>query len=194
MIRKHVSAADHPEAGLAYGWMMLCLYFGMAALIWVTWTYAYDSFLGIIINPYITAGDVSLQTAHATEWNVNFMRYAVPIILLFGFVFAVNWAIYKSGGGMATFSTFWWGFLAFCICCVTGLILSFLGGYFIEILHEQAITLPGHDSDFAVQTQGNVYWYINLFYFVCYCIPILGAVIFGQSVVKRVRVSGYGFR
>jgi hypothetical protein len=185
---------EDTDSALAYGMMMIFLYFGFAALIWISWTVVYDMFLGVIINPYIVAGSVSVQTAHATEWNVNFIRYAIPIILLFGFVFAINWAIYKSGGGIATFTTFWWGFIAFLICCVCGLFLAFWGGYFIDVMHEQAITLPGHDSSFALNSEWLVYWYINAYYLVCYVIPVLGAVIFGQSIVKRVRASQYSYR
>jgi hypothetical protein len=181
------------EEALAYGWMMIALYLFMSVLIWLSWTYAYDLFLGSVINPYIMAGSVSVQTAHATSWNVNFIRYAVPIFLLFGFVFSINWAIYKSGGGMATYSTFWYGFLAFVIFCVAGLLMSFWGGYMIDTLHEKAITMPGHDSNFAVQTQWMVYWFINYYFLVMYCIPIMGAIIFGQSIVKRVRMSQYNF-
>jgi hypothetical protein len=179
------------EAGLAYGAMMVGLYLIMGALIWLSWTYAYDLVLGSTINPMIAAGEVSEQTAAATSWNVNFIRYAPPIILLFGFCFAINWAIYRSGGGPTTFSTFWWGFLAFFLFCVIGLIMSFWGGYLIDIVHEKSVDWPGQDSDFADNSLWTVYWFINLYYFICYCIPVLGAIIFGQSLVKRVRVSGY---
>lgn len=189
-----VKQENDMESGLAFGWMMVCLYFGMAILIWISWTYVYDLFLGTTINPAITAGSISVQTANATGWNVNFIRYAVPIILLFGFTFAINWAIFKSGGGAITFTTFWWGFLAFIIFCVAGLLMSFWGGTFIDIMHEKAITMPGHDSDFSNNSQWMVYWFINLYYLIMYCIPILGAVIFGQSIVKRVRTSSYTYR
>ena len=182
------------DAGLAYGAMMVGLYLIMGALIWLSWTFAYDLVLGSTINPMIAAGEVSEQTAAATGWNVNFIRYAPPIILLFGFCFAINWAIYRSGGGPTTFSTFWWGFVAFFLFCVVGLIMSFWGGYLIDMIHDESTDWPGQDSDFADGSLWLVYWFINMYYFVCYCIPVLGAVIFGQSLVKRVRVSGYGSR
>ena len=187
------------DSGLAYGYMMIMLYFGMAVAIWVCWGFIYDNFLVMTINPTIVAGDVTVQTASATEWNVNFIRYAVPIILLFGFVFSINWAIYKSGGGMATFSTFWWGFLVFVIFCVAGLIMSFWGGFFLDSIIEETSTLPHQchgtgDTGIGCQMQQDIYWFINLYYLVCYIIPVLGAVIFGQSIVKRVRMSQYDYR
>lgn len=179
------------DSGIAYGAMMVALYLIIGVLIWLSWTYAYDLVLGSTINPMIAAGQVSEQTAAATAWDVNFIRYAPPIMLLFGFCFAINWAIYRSGGGPTTFSTFWWGFVAFLLFCVVGLILTFFGGYLIDYIHEDSASWPGQDSNFANDSLWTVYWFINCYYFVCYCIPVLGAIIFGQSLVKRVRMSGY---
>lgn len=181
------------DTGLAYGYMMIMLYFGMAVAIWVSWTAVYDSFLGTIINPYIVQGLVSLQTSNVTAWNVNFIRFAVPIFLLFGFVFAINWSIYKSGGGMATFSTFWWGFLTFIIFCVGGLVMGFWGGYLLDTVVEESNHLPYQNTPMAATMQTDINWFINLFYFICYLIPVIGAVIFGQSIVKRVRMSTYSY-
>lgn len=87
------------EEAIAYGWMMLCLYFGAAVLIWLSWAYVYNEFLTVMINPDIEAGKLSLQTVNSISWNVNVFRYAPPIILLFGFIFGVNRAITKRSGG-----------------------------------------------------------------------------------------------
>lgn len=86
------------ESGLAYGWMMLMLYFGVGVAIWLSYSYVFNIFLGSTINPSIIAGEVSVQTAQATAWNVNVMRYAPPIMLLFGFIYGANRAIFKRGG------------------------------------------------------------------------------------------------
>jgi hypothetical protein len=182
------------DEGLAYGAMMIFLYLGAAILFWGAWSFTYDLFLTSTINPAITAGEVSLQTANAVGWNVNFIRYAPPIILLFGFVFAVNFAIFKSGGGSVSFTTFYWGFLVFIIACVSGLIMSYFGGWFLDTMLTMAITLPGHDSHFAENSQDQVWWFVNMYYLIMYCIPVLGAVIWGQSIVKRVRTSTYTYR
>jgi hypothetical protein len=95
---------------------------------------------------------------------------------------------------MAEFNTFWFGFLTFIICCVIAIVMSFYGGGFIDMLHDKQKDMPGHDSDFAEATEDQVYFFINLYYFVMYCIPVLGALIWGQAIIKRVRQSQYTWR
>lgn len=95
---------------------------------------------------------------------------------------------------MAEFNTFYWGFLAFVICCVCAFVMSWSGGYLIDKLHEDSSTFPGHDSNFAQQTQGQIYFYINLYYLIMYILPVLGAIIWGQAIIKRVRQSAYQYR
>jgi hypothetical protein len=86
------------EDGLAYGYMMILLYFGAGVLIWLSWSVVFNMFLASVINPTIVEGGISVQTAQATAWNVNVFRYAPPIMLLFGFIYGVNRAIFKRGG------------------------------------------------------------------------------------------------
>jgi hypothetical protein len=182
------------DSGLAYGWTMLMLYFGAAIFTWMAYGTLYDTLLTVLINPAITTGSVSLQTANAVAWNVNILRYCVPVILVFGFVFAINWAVYKTGGGMATYSTFWWGFLAFVIFTVAGLIMAYFGGYIIDLFTGSiAQTLPYQNTPLATQMQQDIYWFINLYYLACDIMPVLGAAIWGQSIVKRVRTGAYSF-
>lgn len=95
---------------------------------------------------------------------------------------------------MAEFTTFYWGFLFFLLCCGVGLIMAFFGGQFIDMMINKQSDFPGHDSSFALQSENQVYWFVNLYYAVTYFIPILGAIIFGQSVIKRVRQSAYTWR
>jgi hypothetical protein len=188
-----IANVDNSSA-LSYGWMMIMLYFGGAILIWMTYSTLYDTMLVQLINPYISDGMVSLQTANALAWNVNILRYCVPVVLVFGFVFAINWAIYKTGGGLATFSTFWWGFLAFAIFTVGGLLMAFWGGYFIDLMHDHVSqTLPYQDTPMATTMQRDIYWFINLYYLACDCMPVIGAAIWGQSIVKRVRTGAYSY-
>ena len=82
------------EAGLSYGFMMLILYFGAAILIWFCWTAFIDILMVTTINPRIAAGTMSLQAVNAGNWNVNIIKFAVPLILIAGFIYAVNRAIY----------------------------------------------------------------------------------------------------
>jgi hypothetical protein len=172
--------------------MMLMLYFAGAIVIWMAYGTVYDNLLVMVINPHISDGSLTLQTANAVGWNVNILRYCVPVILVFGFVFAINWAIYKTGGGLATFSTFWWGFLAFIIFTVGGLIMAFFGGMILDLFTNQiAQTLPYQNTPMAAYMQQDIYWFINFYYLACDVMPVLGAAIWGQSIVKRVRTGAY---
>ena len=87
------------ELALSYGFMMIALYFGVAVLIWGCWVWVYDILLGTMINPSIVSYDLSMQTRNAIDWNVNVLRYAPPLILILGFIFAANRAAYKKQGG-----------------------------------------------------------------------------------------------
>jgi hypothetical protein len=82
------------EEGLALGWMMLLLYFGAAIVIWFCWTAFVDILMVTTINPRIVAGTMSLQAVNAGNWTVNIIKFAVPLILIAGFIYAVNRAIY----------------------------------------------------------------------------------------------------
>jgi len=95
---------------------------------------------------------------------------------------------------MADMGTFWYGFLAFILCCAVGLTLSWSGGYVIDTIHEKMLDAPGHDSDFATANESNVYWAINMYYLIMYGVPVIGAIIFGQSIVKRVRKDQFTYR
>jgi hypothetical protein len=88
---------DNDDA-LAYGYMMILLYLIAGVMIWLCWSVVFNMFLGAAINPSIVSGTVSVQTAQATAFNVNVLRYAPPIILMFGFMYGVNRAIFKRGG------------------------------------------------------------------------------------------------
>ena len=88
--------SDNSE-GLAYGWMMLLLYFGAAIAIWFAWTYMYDLMLTTTVNPAISAGTMSVQAVNAGKFNVNVVKFAPPLFLILGFIYAVNRAIYAKG-------------------------------------------------------------------------------------------------
>ncbi len=85
------------ENSLSYGWMMLLLYFGGAALIWLVWTGLIDLLSVLVINPRIVAGTMSLQAVNAGQFCVNVIKFGIPPILIFGFIYAVNRAIYAKG-------------------------------------------------------------------------------------------------
>lgn len=87
------------DEGIAYGYFMLLLYLFSGIFIWMCWSYVFNSVLGSVINPDIAAGGISLQTRNAVNWSVDFFRYAPPVMLLAGFVWATNRAIFKRNTG-----------------------------------------------------------------------------------------------
>ena len=87
------------ESGLAFGYLMLLMYFGASIMIVLSWAYVINIINTEVVNPMAEEGTVSIQTMNATEWNVNVIRYAPVPILLFGFVWGVNRGIFKRSTG-----------------------------------------------------------------------------------------------
>jgi hypothetical protein len=80
------------------------------------------------------------------------------------------------------------------IFTVAGLIMAYFGGYIIDLFTGSiAQTLPYQNTPLATQMQQDIYWFINLYYLACDIMPVLGAAIWGQSIVKRVRTGAYSF-
>ena len=73
--------------------------------------------------------------------------------------------------------------------------MSYFGGKVIDDVHEWKVQHPleGDNSDFYKNTNGQVYFFINLFYVLMYIIPVLGAAIFAQSIIKKVRSDRYNY-
>lgn len=182
---------NNESGNVAYGWFMIVAYLIMAGLLWLAWSQVVDTILAVAINPMIADGEMSLQTANAIGWGVNFIRYCIPVILLAIFMFSVNYAIVTSGGGGYDPGAMWMGILAFFICTMAGILLAFGGGLLIDQLHAASSDLPYENSPTAVAMRGDLYFFINLFFFVCYCCPVLGTVLMFQSVVRRERGSAY---
>jgi hypothetical protein len=68
--------------------------------------------------------------------------------------------------------------------------MSFAGGTLIDILTmgETGQTLLNNSqvsADFKASQVGTMFWFINLYYFLCYAIPLLGIAIFIQSILPR---------
>jgi len=96
---------------------------------------------------------------------------------------------------MASFDTFWSGLLSFFIFATVGLVLTFvIGGILIDSLYEVGVDLPHGDEAVYLAMQGQLPWFMNLYYLVGIGSSILGAIIFGQSIVKRVRRDKYTYR
>jgi hypothetical protein len=183
------------ESGLAYGFGMIFLYLISAVLLWMGWAEIYDTFLAAAINPALASGSLSLQTANAISWNVNIIRYCIPVVLIFGLIFAVNYAVYKTGGNEASFQSFYLGFLVFLIFTIGALFMAFFGGMIIDVFtNHVAQTLPMQNTPMATQMQQDLFWFVNLYYLVCDLLPVLGGAIWGQSILKKVRTGVYQYR
>lgn len=87
------------DEGLAYGYMMLLLYFAASIMIVLTWGYVINIINDNAANPMIEDGKISVQTANATAYQANMIRYAPVPILLMGFIWGVNRGIFKRSTG-----------------------------------------------------------------------------------------------
>lgn len=106
---------------------------------------------------------------------------------------------------MASFATFWRGFLVLIIFCLVGFVLSYFGGKFMDTFlsrYEEAgyltqnVEHPSTMSDFYNHTtkMGDYKVYLNLYYLFCYFFPIMGCVLFYQSIVKNTRQEQIVYR
>jgi hypothetical protein len=102
-----------------------------------------------------------------------------------------------------SFQQFMVGFSLFLVAILTGVIMSWCGGMLIDGFYSNS--LNGHalvpDSVIAYAASpvyndmsglGTTVYYVNLFYFLCYLLPILGVVLFYQALVKYQSAEYYG--
>ena len=98
---------------------------------------------------------------------------------------------------MASYSVFWAGFVIFIVFAVNAYVVSFFGGFFIDSMfgvdEDELEDLPGYDNPTAVamREDGMIWFFVNFFYFLMYAWPILGGIIWGQSILKRGGNSQY---
>jgi hypothetical protein len=78
---------------------MLLAYFLASIMIILAWGYIFNEVNTSVVNPMISEGTVSLQTANATAWNVNIIRYAPVPVLLLGAIWGYNRGIFKRSSG-----------------------------------------------------------------------------------------------
>lgn len=82
------------------------------------------------------------------------------------------------------------------VCITLGILMSFAGGSMIDSLTMgstgQLLTNNSHVSPgFQAAQTSTMYWFINLYYFLCYAIPLLGIAIFIQSILPRTSGDRY---
>ena len=87
-----------------------------------------------VANDDITAGTMSEQTANALEFNKQMGMY-LPVLIIIG---AFVWSMIRGIGGRgdfaggATYQAFYTGWVILVLCCMTGFLMSFLGGMIID--------------------------------------------------------------
>lgn len=91
------------------------------------------------------------------------------------------------------------GFIIMIICITCGILLSYVGGMFIDSLTMgDTGELLLNNTQVPISTEwrtaqfGQMWFLVNLYYFLCYCIPVLGIVIFIQSILPRTSGDRYG--
>jgi hypothetical protein len=88
------------------------------------------------------------------------------------------------------------GFMLMIFCIGCGILLAFAGGTVIDMLTMgstgELLTNNSHVStDFKAAQSATMYWFINLYYFICYALPVLGIGIFIQSILPQTSGDRY---
>lgn len=99
---------------------------------------------------------------------------------------------------MATFISFWAGFTIFVTCCAVAFVMSYAGGKVIDTVHERALDAgilksPGTANEYQLGTEPMLNFIINFYYFIMYALPVFGALVFGQSIMVRLRQDRYTY-
>jgi len=89
-----------------------------------------------------------------------------------------------------SFQVFGTGFILMIVCITLGILMSFGGGTLIDLMTmgetgELLLNNTGVSAEFQAAQLGTMFWFINLYYFMCYAIPLLGIVIFIQSILPK---------
>jgi hypothetical protein len=89
-----------------------------------------------------------------------------------------------------SFQVFGTGFVLMILCIAIGILMSFAGGTLIDTMTtgetgEMFVNNSGVSPAFQEAQDGTIFWFINLYYFLCYAIPMLGVAIFIQSILPR---------
>ena len=87
------------EEGIAYGWFMLSLFFLAGAGIWLGLNIVYNEFITAAINPMVAGGTMGMQTYNYLSFFIALEKYLPVFMLLGGFIWAINRAIYAKQAG-----------------------------------------------------------------------------------------------
>lgn len=180
------------EDAIAYGWFMLLVFLILGAFSYLCITALYNGILAPA-NADISAGMTSEQTKNALAFNRDIAMY-MPVFMLLG---AFVWAMVRGiGGSGATYQSFYTGWVIFILCCITGMLMAFAGGMLIDRLYgtlddQGYIQGDKISAEWATAQGDTMWWFINLFYFLCYMVPCLGGAVFIQGIAKRTTGSQY---
>lgn len=94
------------------------------------------------------------------------------------------------------FQIFGTGFVLMIVCMSIGVLMSFAGGTIIDMLTmgetgELITNNSAVDPAWKDVQNDTMWWFINLYYFCCYAIPLLGIVIFIQSILPKTTGDRY---
>lgn len=177
----------HKDDAIAYGWIMILIFLILGSFTYLCVIMLYN---GVITqeNIDISAGLTSEQTKQATSFNRDMAMY-MPVFMLIG---AFVWSMVRGiGGSGATYQSFYTGFVIFLLCCIVGFLMSYSGGMLIDRLYMNLdnigyINNATHMTAEWAAAQNNTIWtFINLYYFICYMVPVMGGAVYFQGIAKR---------
>lgn len=181
MISSHAN-----EDGIAYGWLMVCLFLLLGAMSWMAMTYTMNETIDIA-NDNIAKSKMSQQTKNTMNVARDIAMY-LPVFMLIG-VFI--WSLLRGiGGSGATYQGFYTGWVIFFLCCLVGFYMAFLGGLMIDSLYTELdnrgyIGSTEHMSaEWSNIQDGTMWWFINSYYFLCCLVSVIGGFVFFQSIVR----------
>jgi hypothetical protein len=187
---------DNSEA-IAYGWFMILVFIFLGALMVVAFIVVENRVLDVA-NQDVIKGKMSQQTASAIEFNKQMGMY-LPVLILIGvFVWSMIRGIGGRGdfGGGATFEAFYVGWIILLVCCLTGFMMSFLGGMIIDQFYtalDAANMIQGTmvSAEWNLAQENTMWTFINAYYFLCYLTPILGVIVYFKGIVKKTQGNRY---
>lgn len=190
MISKHSN-----EDGIAYS-TILVLIFSILLTIGLYLTFGYG------INLIMTATQsgtmphpMSDQTRAALDFNILFFS-GIPLVTMIGsYVWSVNAAANARNGSRPIFQTFSMGWLLMLTAVIVSLTMTLCGGIFFD-----QMLIPGV-NDMINATSVSPTWQdmsenygfisMNMWYLLCYIVPIVGYLIFGISLFARTSGDRY---
>jgi hypothetical protein len=185
------------EDAIAYGWFMILVFIFLGALMVIAFNAVENRVLDVA-NQDVTKGKMSVQTSNAIEFNKQIGMF-LPVLMLLGvFIWAMIRGIGGRGdfGGGATFEAFYVGWVILLVSCVTGFMMSFLGGTIIDQFYtalDSANMIGGTmvSAEWNQAQEDTMWTFINAYYFLCYLCPILGVIVYFKGIVKKTQGNRY---